>query len=222
MKHYILLLLAWLVINITYAQNCKVLLNTINNAYQGDCKKGKADGEGLAKGIDTYLGAFKKGLPHGFGIYTWHDGKTYKGQFKKGKKEGQGELSFKADSIITGFWKKDVYIGLFEKPYNKIDKSQNVSAYNLNKTQENINSLRFYIRVNQQYEQNPQLNIVVHSGQYQYQLNNNNFIELTNVTYPIKLKAYYKQDFIEVEIFQSGLWVIKTDITYIKGLNTNN
>lgn len=202
-----------------YSQDCKVLLKTISDTYEGDCKKGKADGEGLAKGIDTYKGQFKKGLPHGIGIYTWHDGKTYEGNFEKGLKEGKGKLTFKTDSIITGFWKKDVYMGLFEHPYKKITKSPNVSSYTLNKVQDDINNLRFYIKVNQEQVKYPRFNIVVHSGQYQTQIDNNDFVELTNVTYPIKLKVYYKQDFIEIEIFQPGLWEIKTDITYIKGLN---
>ncbi|MGS0524405.1 hypothetical protein ACU8V7_03520 [Zobellia nedashkovskayae] len=221
MKQYTLLALALLFFNFFYSQDCKVLLKTMSRAYTGDCKKGKADGNGLAKGLDTYKGQFKKGLPNGFGIYTWNDGKIYEGEFKKGKKEGEGKLTFKTDSIVIGYWKSDKYIGLFETPYKKINKSQNVSAYNLSKVQDDINSLRFYVKVNQKYEKYPQLSIIVHSGQYQTQLNNNDFVELTNVTYPIKLKAYYKQDFIELEIFQPGLWEIKTDITLIKGLNTN-
>ncbi len=219
MKKSIILLSAFLSINSIYSQDCKVLLETINNTYVGECKKGKAEGEGLAKGIDTYQGQFKKGLPHGAGIYTWKDGKIYEGTFEKGMKEGQGTLTIKADSIITGFWKKDVYMGLYENPYKKIEKSQNVSSYTLNKVQDDIHNLRFYIKVNQEQENYPRLNFVLQSGQYPSQLDNNGFVELTNVTFPIKLKAIYKQDFIEIEIFQPGLWEIKTDITYIKGLN---
>jgi len=86
----------------------------------------------------------------------------------------------------------------------------------------NINGLRFYIKTDQKYVRQPQLNFVIHSGKYQDQLNNNDFAELTKVDFPIKLKAYYKQDYFELEIFQPGLWEIKTDITYIQGLNTQN
>ncbi|MDD7888013.1 hypothetical protein [Flavivirga sp. 57AJ16] len=222
MKQIAISILLMLCFNSLQAQNCKVLLHTINESYSGDCKKGKAHGQGIAKGTDTYNGQFKKGLPNGFGTYTWSNGNVYEGAFKKGKKEGQGKLTFKNDSIITGFWKKDVYLGLFEKPYTKIDKSQNVSAFNLVKVQDDMNSLRFYVKINQKYEKSPHMNIVVHSGQYQSQLNNNDFVELTNVIFPIKLKAYYKQDFIEIEIFQPGLWEIRTDITLMKGLNTQN
>lgn len=215
----VLLLLTFFYFNTTYSQDCKVLLETINETYVGGCKRGKADGKGLAKGIDTYEGQFKKGLPHGEGIYTWQDGTIYKGTFKKGQKEGRGTLIFKEDSIKTGFWKNDTYIGLYKNPYNKIDKSQNVSSYTLNKVQDDIHNLRFYIEVNQEQVSYPRLNFVLQSGQYQSQINNSDFVELTNVTFPIKLKVIYKQDFIEIEIFRPGLWKIKTDITYIRGLN---
>ncbi|WP_299549206.1 hypothetical protein [Seonamhaeicola sp.] len=222
MKRYVPLFLVFLTLNLTYAQNCKVLLKTINETYNGDCKKGKADGEGTAKGVDTYQGQFKKGWPHGKGTYTWRDGKTFTGEFKNGKKDGQGKLTFKADSIITGFWKKDLYIGLFEKPYKTSNKSQNISGINLRKTQNDLNNLRFYLRIDQAYEKYPQLNFVLISGQYQDVINNNDFTELTNVTFPVKLKVLYKQEYFEVEIFRPGLWEITTNITYIKGLNTNN
>ena len=60
-------------INIIMAQStCQVKLDAINVSYTGECKKGYANGHGEAKGEkDSYKGGFKKGLPHGFGIYTW-------------------------------------------------------------------------------------------------------------------------------------------------------
>ena len=49
-----------------FAQNpCKVLMKEISGSYSGECKKGLADGKGEAKGVDRYIGAFKKGLPDG-------------------------------------------------------------------------------------------------------------------------------------------------------------
>ncbi|HEX5742262.1 MAG TPA: hypothetical protein VFY09_00005, partial [Flavobacteriaceae bacterium] len=49
-----------------FAQSdCKVLNDSINQSYAGKCKKGLAYGKGIAKGIDTYEGNFKNGLPHG-------------------------------------------------------------------------------------------------------------------------------------------------------------
>lgn len=219
MKKYILAFFILFSINKVSAQDCKVLLKTINESYKGDCKRGKADGKGVALGVDSYNGQFKKGLPHGKGTYTWKDGKIFEGEFFKGKKKGFGKLTIKPDSIIKGFWKNDEYIGLFENAFKKINKSQNVSGYRINKVQNDINNLRFYVKVNNEQIKYPRLNFVVHSGRFQTQTDNNDFVELTNVTFPIKLKAYYNQDFIEIEIFQPGLWEIRTDITYIKGLN---
>jgi hypothetical protein len=54
-------------------------------------------------------------------MYTWKDGHYFIGMFKKGKMEGAGDMYFESakgeDSVITGFWKKDNYVGLFEKPF---------------------------------------------------------------------------------------------------------
>src|SRR5690606_39644467 len=94
-------------------------------------------------------------------------------------------------SSDLGFWKKDAYVGQIENPYRKIDKSANVSSYTINKVQDDINNLRFYVRVNQEQQDYPGFSFVVHSGRYQTQINNNDFVELTNVTFPIKLKANY-------------------------------
>ena len=212
--------------DIAFAQDCKVLLKTINTEYTGDCKRGKADGYGTAKGIDTYEGQFKKGLPHGEGTYTWQNGNVYKGTFKKGVKEGKGELAIRTenvkDSIIIGFWKKDTYAGIYEKPFRKIEKSQNVSSIGFRKIENDINALRFYVRTDQKYVRSPEISVVVHSGRFQTQINNRDFVELTEVTYPIKLRVYYRRDFFEAEIYESGLWNVKLDITYMKGLNTQN
>jgi hypothetical protein len=44
---------------------CKVLKSEIANQYEGSCKKGLANGKGIAVGRDKYEGNFKKGYPHG-------------------------------------------------------------------------------------------------------------------------------------------------------------
>jgi len=53
---------------------CKVLLPGLAGTYTGECKKGLADGEGVALGTDSYRGSFRKGLPDGEGPYTWATG----------------------------------------------------------------------------------------------------------------------------------------------------
>lgn len=79
----------------------------------------------------TYSGDQIKGQPDGKGILTDTLGNVFKGSFKKGKKEGYGEFSFKTqvgrDSLLVGFWKKDLYIGLYEFPYKVISKSFMIS-----------------------------------------------------------------------------------------------
>jgi hypothetical protein len=107
--------------------DCKVLLESLAGSYEGDCKKGLANGKGKAIGKDSYEGEFKKGFPEGKGVYTWSNGDVYSGSFKKGLKQGDGKLVYNpdkySDSILTGFWKDDIYYGLFEDPYKVLSKS---------------------------------------------------------------------------------------------------
>lgn len=98
-----------------YSQNiCKVLKPGIDSTYTGSCKQGLADGSGVATGIDQYTGEFKKGLPNGKGTYLWKTGEKYEGEWKKGLRDGTGTFTSKhdgRDSIVTGIWGSDKYIG---------------------------------------------------------------------------------------------------------------
>ncbi len=98
-----------------FAQSsCKVLMAEISGSYNGSCKKGLADGQGEAIGVDRYKGEFKKGLPNGIGMYIWHTGETYNGEWKNGLREGKGKFVIKfmgKDSTISGMWEKDKFIG---------------------------------------------------------------------------------------------------------------
>lgn len=219
MKTLLFTSLFLLSVSFVTAQDCKVLLKTINQSYEGDCKKGKADGQGQAKGEDTYVGTFKKGVPHGEGVYTWTaTGDIYKGSWEKGKKNGQGNLVKVDGAIVSGFWKNDEYIGLYEDPYKKLDKSSNVSAFTIKSAEGKSNGIRFYIKEDQKQVRNPAANVVVHHGNYTTVTNTSNYVELQNVTFPFKAKVYFGQEFIEFEIFQENMWDIRTDITRIKGL----
>ena len=44
---------------------------------------GLAQGKGVSKGTDTYVGMFKAGLPHGDGVYTWSTREPFEGKWKK-------------------------------------------------------------------------------------------------------------------------------------------
>ena len=103
-----------------YSQNsCKVLKPGIESIYTGSCKQGMADGYGVASGIDQYTGEFKKGLPNGTGTYIWNTGEKYEGQWEKGLREGTGKYTIRyngRDSVISGIWENDKYIGVKSIP----------------------------------------------------------------------------------------------------------
>jgi len=103
------------VVSEIYAQEtCKVLLPQISGSYTGSCKNGLADGKGEALGTDQYKGEFRKGLPEGKGVYIWQTGEKYDGSWKKGLREGTGTYTFKSDgkdTVLTGIWKEDKYVG---------------------------------------------------------------------------------------------------------------
>jgi len=208
------------------AQDCKVLLKNINQTYTGDCKKGKADGNGTATGVDQYTGSFKKGYPDGKGVYTFKDGSVFKGTFKKGKREGEGIMTYKIaaaqDSLVEGFWKKDSYVGRYEKPYKKIDNSPNVTAVRFTNIDKNQQKVRLYIRKDNFPVPNSMANIVVHHGTFKDIRNQKDYVELTNVTFPLKFRATYQGNFIEVELFQAGLWNVQMTIENIRGLENKN
>ena len=118
-------------------ERCRVLMSTISVHYEGDCKKGLADGKGEAYGVDHYIGHFKKGLPDGKGVYKWATGEIYKGSFKKGMRQGMGTYTFKVagkDSTLTGKWVKDKFVGNTEKTrvYSVLYKN-NISRITVNR-----------------------------------------------------------------------------------------
>jgi hypothetical protein len=139
MKKITLLLSALCFSIFVTAQDCEVLLETISTSYEGDCKKGLAHGEGTAKGEDQYIGEFKKGFPHGEGKYIWADGKTYEGEWSNGKMDGEGVMNMIVmgkDSVLTGFWKDNVYVGEELLPEYKIIQQRSVDDIRITKVGE--------------------------------------------------------------------------------------
>ncbi|MES2330025.1 MAG: hypothetical protein V4539_10510 [Bacteroidota bacterium] len=127
------------------AQGCKVLLKPLAGSYDGDCRSNKADGHGKAVGIDTYEGEFKSGYPEGKGIYTWKSKDWYDGNWKNGMREGEGSMHImqegKRDSIVSGFWKKDRYVGKFEKPYKILGQTQTISTVDVTPGESKFNEI---------------------------------------------------------------------------------
>lgn len=141
--HGILILVSLLPAATAKAQNnCKVLLEEISGVYDGDCKKGLAHGDGIAKGKDIYEGEFKRGYPNGKGVYTYSDGKVYEGEWNNGVMEGEGNIKYKTskgDSIVTGFWRENRYLGEKYLPPYKVVQQSNVERFSVKKMPTNGN-----------------------------------------------------------------------------------
>ena len=120
------------------AQDCKVLVKSLEGKYTGDCKSNKANGRGKAVGTDTYEGDFKSGYPEGKGLYVWQNKDWYDGNWKNGMREGEGAMHITdggtKDSVLFGFWKKDRYVGKYEVAYKVLSQSQTISTVNINPT----------------------------------------------------------------------------------------
>ncbi|RLD23453.1 MAG: hypothetical protein DRI71_05235 [Bacteroidetes bacterium] len=134
------LLLGSLLIFNSYGQekDCKVLLNGLDELYTGGCKKGLAHGEGTAEGsLGEYKGNFRKGFPNGFGKLNYKrtivEGSYYEGDWRRGNRHGEGTYYFARDSITTGFWEDDIYLGKYPYPY-KVLSSQALPRNKFTKT----------------------------------------------------------------------------------------
>ena len=141
---YTLLLIVFVFTGLSLnAQNkdkkCKVLKEGISKEYKGKCKKGLAHGYGEAKGVDTYVGQFRKGLPNGEGKYIWESGAVYEGKWKKGLRNGYGKYTFQyngKDSIQEGIWKSDKFIGKKIKADYKITYKKGMQSVSIRRVGE--------------------------------------------------------------------------------------
>ena len=68
-----------------------------------------------------YIGEWKKNIIHGYGIYTFEDGRIYYGEWKKNRIHGYGECYYKDGKKYFGFHKSDKKdgFGIFCWPDNK-------------------------------------------------------------------------------------------------------
>ncbi len=172
--------------------DCVVKLPAISKEYSGGCKKGLANGKGFAKGVDSYKGQFSKGLPHGKGTYTWADGTTFKGRWVNGKRDGKGTLVYKIagkDSVVTGYWKGNNYLG--EKialPY-KIDRKYNVTRYSINKASDANNVIRIKLFKSGHYNTDIENFTLVYDNGDEYELGN--MMGIQNIIFPVSVKVSY-------------------------------
>jgi hypothetical protein len=197
-------------------KSCKVKIKELEGEFDGYCLKGLAHGEGMAKGEHTYKGEFKKGLPHGTGVYTYTEGSRYEGEFKNGMRHGKGKMFKMGQEPVYGQWKNDEMIReLFEEDY-KVIIQRNVTAIRARVQDTRKNRIEFFFNRGANIEQ---MDIVSQSGQL---FQDNNLFRLEDVIFPEKIRMNYKvwdklmstqsDVLIDIEFTSPGNW--RLDITH--------
>ncbi len=231
MKQFFLCFLFTFMLKLAIAQitDCAVLPDNLKGSYEGLCEKGKANGQGKAMGIDTYEGQFVNGYPEGKGIYIWKDGHYYVGQFKKGKLQGNGKMYFESadgnDSIITGFWEKDKYKGLFENPYIIYNTTTDIARLRVSKVSDkesNISLTVTNLRSNFGPNSNSFTTTTVMTSYSITQgifmnktintLTNSQITKFKDVTFPFRGTFYFGNSSVDIEILEPGDWMIEVPI----------
>jgi hypothetical protein len=212
-----------------FSQDCSVEKESLKGTYNGGCKKGLANGKGKAIGVDVYEGDFKSGLPDGNGTYTWSNGMVFTGQFSKGLREGKGVLKYKrdnaTDSLVEGFWKKDIYIGKYEQPYTIFFKSKMITEVEVQYQKDIFNQVTFFITNTSGGAQTtggyyPRLKVDdVHLtyGAYGRLMVNDQHVKktesiLSDVKFPIRMKVMMGSEEIEVEFREAGSYTLDIHI----------
>lgn len=208
--------------------NCMVGLDSIRGTYTGDCKNGKANGEGKSVGVDTYEGSFKNGFPEGKGKYTWKNGDYYYGSWKRGLKEGKGELHLPVngvDSVITGYWKRDVYRGQYEDPYKIQNNSSDIGRVGVTKIMDNQMNVTVTVEnlvgggsiYSSGFTTLTKMTVHrVTRGTYQSKssnaLTNKEITTFQNVIFPFRVWMYFGNSNVEIEFFEEGSYDVTIPI----------
>ena len=211
------------------SQTCEVDKESLKGTYTGDCKKDKAHGKGKAVGIDTYEGEFKNGVPDGQGTYTWGNKNVFEGKFIKGLREGKGKMTMKRegaqDSVVEGFWKKDAYIGKYEKPYIVHSKTGSVRNVEIQYTSDPLARIKIIITNTTSGQQTtfgvvPAMkvdNVQVLKGHFERQTNLESHLKssettLIEVIFPFRIKLNIGREEVELEFFESGSYTVNISI----------
>ena len=220
---FVLLLLSFY----TYSQTCEVSQESLKGTYTGDCKKNKAHGKGKAVGTDTYEGEFKNGVPDGQGTYTWSNKSQFVGKYVKGYREGKGTMIVKKqngqDSLMEGFWKKDIYIGAREKPWEVIAKTGSITKVEVEHSPSNFQKIKIVVTntsggvsgVTGQSARFTVDNILVLKGFFDRKTNLETHLKstetsLTTVTFPFRAKFQITGgEEIEIEFFEQGSYTVE-------------
>jgi hypothetical protein len=200
---------------------CTVLMKNISERYVGECSNGLAHGDGEAWGIDHYIGAFKKGLPQGKGIYYYADSSVYQGMWSKGLRHGTGKYTFRyrgSDSIQEGQWVDDRFIGKKEDVQGyKLITQRAVERYRVYRISDG-NEIRVHLRpMNSGSLDVTNLQITGSSGIETEFLNSQ--MEFRNCDYPFRLRVTFNKwsklktvrvdTSLELEILRPGIWMVE-------------
>ncbi len=202
-------------------ENCKVLKSSISDTYQGKCKKGLANGKGVAVGTDRYEGQFVNGLPNGFGTYTWANGDKYTGEWIEGMRHGIGRYTMTIsgiDSIQDGLWQNDNYYG--PKPKNPyVMNKSGVDRYTFRKNLSAQN--RVLVDINQNGMRNRGISNFLMSTSSGSEAKRGESVGYEYITFPVTIKISYTtfnkihtQSYpvwFEFEIYEPGDWKVELD-----------
>ena len=207
---------------------CSVGLDSLKGTYDGACNNGKANGEGTAIGVDSYVGTFKNGLPDGKGKYTWKNGDYYFGEWKKGLKEGKGELHLPVngvDSVISGYWKKDMYKGQYAEAYKILNSSTDIGRVAISKIGGNTRSITVTVENlvgggsiygSGLTTTTRMTDFKITGGTYQTKssnaLTNKEVTTFQNVTFPFRIWMYFNNSNVEIEFFEEGAYDVTVPI----------
>jgi hypothetical protein len=201
--------------NIHARGQCTVKMKSIQGTYDGQCKKGLADGFGKALGTDTYEGYFKKGWPDGKGKYSWKNGNYYEGEWKKGEMNGEGKMVLLNDDqqeeITSGFWKQGEYIGLYKETHKVFNKTSNITNVDFSLLNNTANEIRIVLFSGKQLEID-RITVTPTIGLYENLQQTGNSVILTNVEFPFRAYVNMPQYNFDFVINQSGNWEVRIEV----------
>lgn len=196
-------------------ENCKVLLPEISASYEGECKKGLADGLGKATGIDQYEGEFKKGYPNGKGKYIWKNGDSYDGEWEKGMREGYGHMIIKTDlkdSILIGYWSDNTFIGEEKFPYKVNQKSINIMNIRFAHLKNEKNQINVIFNENGKPIPIYGFGVTELVGHYSNITKSDFSKTINSVTFPFRAEVNAGGYYFDFTLNQIGTWRITVDV----------
>lgn len=226
-----IVMLLTIISSATIAQtDCKVYVDALKGTYTGDCSGGKANGFGVATGKDKYIGNFVNGYPDGEGNYRWADSSNFQGIFKKGKREGKGAMHYISstgkDSVVTGYWKKDKYIGKYENPYvvestsgkvNRVscrlaNRDQRMISFNISQ-QTNASSFSNAGYGQKRYYGGEQIITGRYMRVNKQSLMNSESVILMDVEFPFKATFFFGSEQVQISFYEPGEYSV--DVTLL-------